>query len=40
MDTQTRRAYPSDVDDQSAIYVYNGGKLTLANAVVLTAGNT
>jgi hypothetical protein len=40
MDTQTRRTYQSDMDDQSAIYVYNGGKLTMANAVVLTTGNT
>jgi hypothetical protein len=38
--TQTGQTYTASNQDESAIYVTNGGKLTISNATVNTSGNT
>lgn len=38
--TQTGQTYTATKDDQSGVYVINGGQLTLNNATVNTTGNT
>ena len=38
--TETDKTYISDSDDVSAVYVTNGGNLTLKNPVIVTSGNT
>jgi hypothetical protein len=37
---ETDGTYPSDTTDLSAIYVTNGGRLTLTNPTIITSGNT
>lgn len=38
--TETDKTYISDTDDVSAVYVTNGGDLTLNNPTIITSGNT
>ena len=38
--TETDKTYISDSDDVSAVYVTNGGNLTLKNPVIVTSGDT
>lgn len=38
--TETDKSYLSDTDDVSAVYVTNGGSLTLKNPTIRTSGNT
>ena len=38
--TETDKSYTSSSDDVSAVYVTNGGKLTLKNPTIRTSGNT
>jgi hypothetical protein len=37
---RTNERYTSGIDDVSAVYVTNGGNLTLVNATITTSGNT
>jgi hypothetical protein len=39
-ETQLDQTYSASNEDQSAVYVINGGNLTLTNATVTTTGNT
>ena len=39
-DSQTGKTYSASGTDQSAIYVENGGRLTMGNAIVVTTGNS